>query len=127
MRPDLFRQLESNLGLDNCGETQVLTVHGPKRVIVVSPSTPAEVSEVLALCAREKVSLVPAGAMSWLDCGNPLSAVDVVLSLNRMRAIIDYSPPDLTLSVQAGLTLKALDDVTYPERQWLPLDPPGVS
>jgi glycolate oxidase FAD binding subunit len=63
--------------------------------------------------------------MTWLEYGNPLNRVDLVLSLERMRRIIDYSPPDLTATVEAGLMLSEFNTVTGRERQWLPLDPPG--
>jgi glycolate oxidase FAD binding subunit len=65
--------------------------------------------------------------MTWLEFGNPLRRVDVALSLDRMRRIIGYSPPDLTATVEAGLTLSEFNGVTVRERQWLPLDPPGFS
>ncbi|HTG16120.1 MAG TPA: FAD-binding oxidoreductase, partial [Blastocatellia bacterium] len=45
----------------------------------------------------------------------------------RMIRVIDYSPPDLTATVEAGLTLNAFNELTRRERQWLPLDPPGAS
>jgi glycolate oxidase FAD binding subunit len=72
-------------------------------------------------------AVIPAGSMSWLECGNPVRLADVVLSLKRMTRVIDYSPPDLTATVEAGLTLNAFNELTKRERQWLPLDPPGAS
>jgi glycolate oxidase FAD binding subunit len=70
-------------------------------------------------------AVVPAGRMTWLESGNPLKRCDVILSLDRMRDVVDYSPPDLTATVQAGLTLSEFTAVTTKQRQWLPLDPPG--
>jgi glycolate oxidase FAD binding subunit len=63
--------------------------------------------------------------MTWLQCGNPVKHADVVLSLERMRRIVDYSPPDLTATVEAGLTLGEFNAVSVLQRQWLPIDPPG--
>jgi glycolate oxidase FAD binding subunit len=39
--------------------------------------------------------------------------------------VIDYSPADLTISVEAGLGLAELNSILRSENQWLPLDPPG--
>jgi len=64
--------------------------------------------------------------MTWLECGNPLARADVVISLERMGRIVHFSPPDLTATVEAGLTLSELNAVTTQERQWLPFDPPGL-
>ena len=79
----------------------------------------------MRMCSESNAAVVPAGRMSWLECGNPLRSVDVVLSLERMQRIIDYSPADLTATVEAGVTLGAFNAVTAQQRQWLPLDPPG--
>jgi glycolate oxidase FAD binding subunit len=79
----------------------------------------------MRVCSEANAGVVP-GRMTWLDWGNPLRRVDVVLSLDRMQRIIDYSPPDLTATVEAGVTLADFNEVTVRERQWLPLDPPGL-
>jgi glycolate oxidase FAD binding subunit len=63
--------------------------------------------------------------MTWLECGNPLRRVDVVLCLARMNRVLDYNPADLTITVEAGLGLSALNGILQDENQWLPLDPPG--
>jgi glycolate oxidase FAD binding subunit len=65
--------------------------------------------------------------MTWLDCGNVVRRADVVLSLERMNRVMEYSPADLTATVEAGLTLNELNAITKGEKQWLPLDPPGSS
>ncbi len=70
-------------------------------------------------------SVIPAGLMTWLECGNTVKRADVILSLERMNRIVEYSPPDLTATVEAGLRLNEFNLVTARERQWLPLDPPG--
>jgi glycolate oxidase FAD binding subunit len=120
-------RFESIVGAENIGETPVLTAGGQRAVMVVSPANEAEAADCLKVCDREKLSVIPAGSMSWLDCGNPLVRADVVLSLRRMNRIVEYSPPDLTLTVESGLQLSALNVAARGERQWLPLDPPGLT
>jgi glycolate oxidase FAD binding subunit len=65
--------------------------------------------------------------MTWLECGNPVRRADVVLSLERMSRIIEYSPADLTVTVEGGLTLSEFNFAAKRERQWLPFDPPGFA
>jgi glycolate oxidase FAD binding subunit len=43
-----------------------------------------------------------------------------------MNRVIDYSPPDLTATVEAGLTLNEFNAAARRERQWLPFDGPGA-
>jgi glycolate oxidase FAD binding subunit len=63
--------------------------------------------------------------MTWLECGNPVKAVDVVVSLSRMSKVVEYNPADLTIRAEAGITMRDLGQVTRTQNQWLPLDPPG--
>src|SRR6185369_12085051 len=91
----------------------------------VRPGSSEEAAECLRICSEHKLAVMPAGLMTWLDCGNPVARADVVLSLERMNRIIEYSPPDLTAAVEAGLTLSDFNYIAAHKRQWLPFDPPG--
>jgi glycolate oxidase FAD binding subunit len=70
---------------------------------------------------------VPAGALTWLDCGNPVTRADVVLSTRRLTKIGEYSPPDLTMTCEAGLRLEEANQVARDHRQWLPIDAAGAA
>lgn len=121
----LASSITSIVGADNVTEDPALSIDGLRPSLVVRPGSTEEVSACMKVCAESNAAVVPAGRMTWLECGNPLRSVDVVLSLDRMQRIIDYSPPDLTATVEAGVALGAFNAVTAQERQWLPLDPPG--
>lgn len=125
--PELFRSIESVLGSDNVTQSRRPGLDGIAPAIVALPGSAQEVAECLRISASLRATVIPAGSMSWLDCGNQVRGVDMVLSLARMTRVVDYSPPDLTVTVQAGLLLSELKAVTVREGQWLPLDPPGFS
>jgi glycolate oxidase subunit GlcD len=90
----------------------------------VSPATIGEACELLRLAARENWAVVPAGACTWLDAGNSLRRANLIISTRRMRRIIEHEPADLVATVEAGLTLKQLNDELAHAGQCLPLDPP---
>jgi glycolate oxidase FAD binding subunit len=92
----------------------------------IRPSRIEHVSAVLALAAEESLAVVPRGSGSALDLGRPPARVDVLLDLRAMDRIVEYTPDDLTVSVEAGLTAEALAARLSPRRQLLPVDPPGV-
>ncbi len=50
---------------------------------------------------------------------------DVVLSTARMNRVLEYEPGDLTVIVEAGITLSELQAALLPHGQMLALDPPG--
>jgi FAD/FMN-containing dehydrogenase len=46
------------------------------------------------------------------------------LDLTRLNRLLQHTPEDLTVTVEAGMTLAALQSVLARGRQWLPIDPP---
>jgi len=121
----LARTLASIIGNDHVSEQPELSIDGLNPGLVARPASAEEVLACMRVCSESDAAVVPAGQMTWLECGNPLRRIDVVLSLDRMERIIEYSPPDLTATVEAGVTLSAFNSLAVLQRQWLPLDPPG--
>jgi glycolate oxidase FAD binding subunit len=93
--------------------------------VVVRPGSADEVSRVLALCATERLALVPRGSGRGQGLGNPPRRLDLVLELTRLTAVREYVPEDMVATVDAGLTLGGLAAHLGPQRQMLALDPPG--
>ena len=118
--------LESIVG-PGTNEVRVQTTTGPQCVPLVSVASLEELIECLKACSAEKTVVIPAGARTWLDCGNPLRRAGVVISLEKLNRIVDYSPADLTIIAEAGLVLDRLNETVGASRQWLPLDPPRRS
>lgn len=124
-RKELARSIEAVVGGGHIEEDTALKIDGLNPALIVRPASADEVASCLKVCSALEAAVVPAGGMTWLDCGNPITRVDVVLSLERMNRIVEYSPPDLTATVEAGLTLSDFNAASVRERQWLPFDPPG--
>ena len=102
-------------------------VMGPlSGVPVLFPRSEEEVAACLRLATERGLGIVPAGAGSWLQGANSVGRTDAVLSVSRLDQIVQYEPADLTLTTGAGLALDGVDRLVSQERQWLPLDPPGV-
>ncbi|KQS71145.1 FAD-binding oxidoreductase [Modestobacter sp. Leaf380] len=79
---------------------------------VVRPASTAEVSAVLRLCSAAGVAVVPQGGNTGL-CGGAVpdaSGAEVVLSLTRMRAVLAVDPAELTVTVEAGAVLQAVQE-----------------
>ncbi|MGH7412855.1 MAG: FAD-binding oxidoreductase, partial [Candidatus Rokuibacteriota bacterium] len=93
--------------------------------VVVRPGSVEEVSRVVALCAAERLAVMPRGAGTSLALGNPPRRLDVGLDLSRLGAVQDYVPDDLVATVEAGATLDELAAQFGPRGQMLALDPPG--
>lgn len=122
---DIGGSIQSIVGRDHITDDPELKIDGLTPGLLVRPACAEEVIACLKVCSQLDAAAIPAGRMNWLDCGNPLKRAEVVLSLDRMCRIIDYSAADLTATVEAGLSLAEFNEMTTKQRQWLPLDPPG--
>lgn len=100
-------------------------VDGMTPSVVVRPGSVEEVSRVVALCATERLAVMPCGAGTSLALGNPPRRLEVGLDLSRLGAVRDYVPDDMVATVEAGATLDALAAHFGPRGQMLTLDPPG--
>ena len=90
---------------------------------VAVPGTVEEVSRCLRLASAEGLAVSPTGGGTRLQWGNPPRALDLVLSLRRLNRILAHEPADLTMSVEAGASLGALNAFLRAHRQLVPLDP----
>ncbi|MBU6401000.1 MAG: FAD-binding oxidoreductase [Verrucomicrobia bacterium] len=73
--------------------------------MTLQPATLQDLSDALAEAARQGSRIA-----SW--------------NLTALNRVIDYTPEDLTVTVEAGITLAALQAHLRPRGQWLPVDPP---
>ena len=56
--------------------------------------------------------------------GNRVRHLDVIADMTEMNSVVEHNSADLTLIVQAGITLSALRNALMEDRQILPLDAP---
>jgi glycolate oxidase FAD binding subunit len=58
--------------------------------------------------------------------GEPPPRPGIVLGLRRMARVVEHEPGDLTVTVEAGLTVAGLQEALRARGQWLSLDPPDA-
>ena len=90
---------------------------------VVRPGTTAEVSRVVALCAREGVAVVPQGGNTGLVGGSvPTGARrEIVLTLGRMSRIRELDALNDTITVEAGCVLATVQRAAEEAGRFFPL------
>ena len=89
--------------------------------------TPADHSS-LATAVREafetETPLYPVGGGTSLEYGLPPARPGKNLALSALNRVIDYPARDMTITVEAGITMAALAATLAAERQRLPIDAP---
>ena len=86
------------------------------------PASTEEVSKVLAWCHANAVGVVAQGGLTGLVHGADATADQVILSLERMRNIEEINPVQRTATVEAGVTLQALQEAVEEHALMFPLD-----
>ena len=93
---------------------------------VARPDSREQVSELLKWATTEKVAVFPRGGGTRTALGNTPGRVDVVLDLTRLDRVLDYQPADMTVSVEAGITLGSLQAQLEVSGQFVPLEAPAA-
>jgi FAD/FMN-containing dehydrogenase len=72
---------------------------------VLAPASVAEVSRVVAACAKHDLAITPQGGNTGLVGGQIPLGGEVLLTLKRLNRIRDVAPLDYSLVADAGVTL----------------------
>ena len=99
-------------------------IDGIKPDVVISPRNSDELCELLALADTEGLAVAPRGGGTQLALGNHLERLDVVVDMSALNRVVQHNAADLTLAVEAGITLATLRETLAAEGQFLALDAP---
>ncbi|MFI5001043.1 MAG: FAD-binding oxidoreductase [Reyranellales bacterium] len=90
---------------------------------IVRPATTEEVAAVVKLCAAEKVAIVPQGGNTGMAGGGTPheDGREIVLSLTRMNRILDIDPIGYSMTVEAGVVLKTIQETAAQHDRLFPL------
>ena len=106
---------------DRLGE---YAVEGCVPSTAVLPSSVEALSQVLQLATREGWKVTPWGGGTQMGFGNLPRGVDLVLGVERMNRLLAHEPGDLTVTVESGMKLAALQEQIGQQGQFLPLQAP---
>ncbi|MEY4344747.1 MAG: hypothetical protein RL032_579 [Pseudomonadota bacterium] len=94
----------------------------PPAAVVFAQST-ADVSDAIKLAAQYKVPVIPFGVGSSLE-GHLLAVQGgISLDVSRMNQVLSINAEDLTVTVQPGVTRKALNEAVKSTGLFFPIDP----
>ena len=74
---------------------------------VLRPATTGEVADAVRLCAGRGVAIVPQGGNTSMVGGAAVSedGSEIILSLSRLNRVRGIDPVDMTMEIEAGVTL----------------------
>lgn len=94
----------------------------PDQLDVTAATDQAGVAAAIRAAHDARAPIVPVGGGTSLDYGNPPPAHAERLELSGLSKVIDYTPRDMTIVVEAGVRMADLAATLAMERQQLPID-----
>lgn len=100
---------------------------GAEPARVFRPDTAPELADAVRDAGAAGLAVIPHGGGTGQDYGYPPDAPGgfALLDTNALNRIVAVEPGDLTITVEAGVTLAAVQAALAPHGLFLPLDPPN--
>ena len=89
----------------------------------LEPETVEDLQAIIESTYHHQQALLPCGnasKLSWGGLGNPVNAI---VSSRCLNQVLDYAPADMTLTVEAGVTLSEIQTLLQENQHFLPLNP----
>src|SRR5438552_3319852 len=84
---------------------------------VAQPQSVGEVGDPVRRAAAERSAVYPLGGRTMLNLGMSPTRQGIALDLRRLDQVIDYPARDMTITVQAGITIGKLQSLLATEKQ----------
>jgi len=90
----------------------------------VEPQVQQDVSTAIHRAFEANTAIYPTGGGTSLGFGLPARREGLGLSTASLNRVVDYPARDMTITVEAGITMKSLAETLAKENQLLPVDVP---
>jgi glycolate oxidase FAD binding subunit len=121
----LIEDLRRIVSPENVHEaTEQDAVEGVQPDFVVEPGSVEEISDVMKLAARDGLAVAPRGSGTKMHIGDPPRRLDLIVSTARMNEVLEHTPGDQIVRLQAGVKLEDLQEYVSGSDQMLAIDPP---
>jgi len=93
-----------------------------KSPLVVLPTSVNQVQEIMKLCSREKIPVIPQGGNTGLVAGCvPIAGKEIIINLSRMNKIRNIDKAGFALTAEAGVILQKLQETAAENAMFFPL------
>ncbi|MDC0357334.1 FAD-binding oxidoreductase [Oligoflexia bacterium] len=93
----------------------------PTPAFILLPENIQQVQQIVALCNANQLTLVPSGGRTGLSGGAVATNGEIVLSLERMRTILNVKALDRTLTCQAGVITENIHEEAAKHDLYFPI------
>jgi glycolate oxidase FAD binding subunit len=98
-------------------------IAGPPPECFVYPRDSDTLSKLVRLADENRWPLLIQGAGSKIHWGGAVNSPRIVVCTRELSRVIEHAVGDLVITVEAGMTLRDLQEFLAPSRQFFPVDP----
>ena len=97
-------------------------VYEPAPSLVVLPKNLEEIQALVKFANEQQLALVPSGGRTGLSGGAVAAKGEIVVAMDLMNQIVDFNESDATVTVQAGVITKILQNFAEDKGLFYPVD-----
>jgi glycolate oxidase FAD binding subunit len=124
---DKAKSLDELRALAGAGEVREANasdeIDGVQPALVIEPADEAELAKMLSFANAAGLAVAPRGHGTKLTWGIAPSRADAVISVTRLNRVLEHANHDMTVTVEAGVTIGELERTVAQKGQRLALDP----
>jgi glycolate oxidase FAD binding subunit len=121
--PNIAPEFRAILAPDSIrAATPADAIHNLQPKLILEPATEQQLAATLRLANDANLAVIPRGGATKQAWGNPPTRADLILSTKRLDKILEHVWSDMTVSVQAGCTVAALQQALAQHGQRLAID-----
>ena len=105
-------------------EATEFAVDGKVPGVVACPNSPQELSETMSVAAEHGLSVSPLGGRTRTSLGNAPESLDLAIDMTGVKQVVAHNAPDLTTTIEAGISVSRFQEVLAEHGQFLAIDPP---
>ncbi|MFD1335814.1 FAD-binding oxidoreductase [Oceanobacillus iheyensis] len=127
-----IEQLIEKLGMDNVSQKEsILIRHGydesPHKAVepdvVCFPTSKEDVQAILEIARNNQIPVTPFGTGSGLEGSSIPVKKGISINFEQMDNVLEFSPENMTVTVQPGITRFRLNDYIHSAGLYFPVDP----
>jgi glycolate oxidase FAD binding subunit len=105
-------------------EPDVCTIDEFGPLGIVNPESVAELGDAVRQANAKGSAVYPVGGRTMLNLGLPPTKPGIAIDLRGLDQVLDFPARDMTITVQAGITMRRLQEITASKNLRLPIDVP---
>ncbi len=132
LSPDIIKQFELICGTENVESSNASRISYSYDAtanfqalpdLIISPRNTEEVSEIVKLCGKHQIPIIPRGSGTNLAAGTTPTSGGVVLLFRHMNQILELDEENLTITVQPGVITDEMNAFAESKGLFYPPDP----